>query len=515
MGRTDAEGARVPGPDGADVLTAGGVVRRKVNGRDRVAVVRRNGHGGNWTLPKGHCAVGETLESAAVREVREETGWVARPRSLLGATSHATEAGRKYVLFWTMDAEEPVPSGPAQSEVDAVEWLSYREACRRLSCPKEVDLLARYARTRRAPRMRFASVFRDIRPERLQEEIEATWSSLGLMRARGQGAEPAWYAPAERLVRASEAAFAAGDIDRGWGLVLRAHELEVCGYEDAQVSAEAIALRAELASTKFNAWRRDAMRQQLDEVLAWNAKKNGWSLAPHERQLWLASALRTRHDSYLTEYQNVHLVRRYQAILLTVAVLILLSALIGSVFANPAFDSGIDKWWVVLGAALSGALGGITSAFQRTTRRSLARIPERLGSLVHSLSRPIIGAIAGMTVLLAVRAGITQTDSATEQQVAYLLLLAFGAGFSERLVVRDPREELEPNPDSARLSVPSAAGRAVTPSRDGATPTSGADDAPDGGNPAADSSTSEATDMASSTNADTPATEPEKAPGSS
>jgi len=229
----------------------------------------------------------------------------------------------------------------------------------------------------------------------------------------------------------------------------------------------------------------------------------------------LAGALRTRHDSYSTEYQNVHLVRRYQAILLTVAVLILLCALIGSVFANPAFDSGIDKWWVVLGAALSGALGGITSALQRTTRRSVARIPERLGSLVASLSRPIIGAIAGMTVLLAVRAGITQTNSATEQQVAYLLLLAFGAGFSERLVVRDPREEVESNSDSARPSALSAAGRAVTPTRDGATATGGADEAPDGGTPAADASTSAATDTALSDNAGTPATEPEKSPGSS
>ena len=120
-----------------------------------------------------------------------------------------------------------------------------------------------------------------------------------------------------------------------------------------------------------------------------------------------------------------------------------------------------------------------------------------------------------MTVLLAVRAGITQTNTATEQQVAYLLLLAFGAGFSERLVVRDPREEVEPNPDSARLSVLTAAGRAVTPSRDGATATGGADDAPGGGTPAADASTSAATDTASNTKADTPATEPEEAPGSS
>lgn len=310
MGRTHAEGAPVPGPNGADVLAVGGVVRRKVNGREHFAIVRRDQNGGDWTLPKGHCLAGETLESAAVREVREETGWVARPLSLIGATSDATEEGHEYALFWTMNAEKPVPSRPALGEVVEVDWLSYHKACRRLSYPKEVDLLARYARTRRAPRMRFPSTFRDIRPERLDEEIEATWSSLALMRAREPGAEPAWLSQAERRLRASEAALAIGDVDRGWGLVHRAHELEVFGYEEAQVTAEAITVRAELASTKFNAWRREAMRHQLDEVLAWNAQKNGWSLALHERQVWLACALRTRHDSYSTEYQNVHLVRR-------------------------------------------------------------------------------------------------------------------------------------------------------------------------------------------------------------
>jgi hypothetical protein len=135
---------------------------------------------------------------------------------------------------------------------------------------------------------------------------------------------------------------------------------------------------------------------------------------------------------------DVALLRRYQAILLSIALAILVAALAGSVVANPAFSDGVEKWWVALAAALSGALGGITSALQRTARRSTERVPQKIGSMGSSLSRPVIGAVAGTTVFLAVRAGMTQPS---EQQVAYLLLVAFGARFAERLVVRDPRDE--------------------------------------------------------------------------
>jgi 8-oxo-dGTP pyrophosphatase MutT (NUDIX family) len=459
--RPGAEGAPLPVPTRVDVLAAGGVVRRRVDGKERVAVVRRNRHGGDWTLPKGHCESGETLQDAAIREVREETGWRASPVSLIGATNYATDEGEKYVLFWTMDADAPVPEGPMVGEVEAVDWLTYRDARRRLSYPKEIDILARAQPRRGHLRMFVPTVFRSSQPERLEEGIQTTWSSLRLCPGFGGDAEPTWVVQAEANLRDAEAALALGEVDRGWALVHRTHELQVFGYDDAQVTSEATTVHAELSSPKFGAWRRNAITQHLDQVFALNEAKSAWKWPLHDRQIWLAGALRTRHESYANEYQNLRLVRRFQSILLLIAVLILVGALIGAAFANSSFQDGPEKWWVVLGAALSGALGGITSALQRTTRRSVARIPERLGSLVHSLSRPIIGAIAGVTVLLAVRAGITQAGSESEQQVAYVLLLAFGAGFSERLVVRDPREEVDATRDNAAPSAPPVVGESA------------------------------------------------------
>ena len=89
--------------------------------------------------------------------------------------------------------------------------------------------------------------------------------------------------------------------------------------------------------------------------------------------------------------------------------------------------------------------------------------------LLAALSRPVIGAIGGMTVFLAVRAGATQTS---EEQVAYVMLVSFGARFFERLVVRDPREEL-----ALQSAAPSAAASAVLPTHDDE---DGSDDGDDG-----------------------------------
>lgn len=50
---------------------------------DRFGVVNQG-----WTLPGGGMEVGESPEDTVVREVAEETGYVARPADLLGVDNH-------------------------------------------------------------------------------------------------------------------------------------------------------------------------------------------------------------------------------------------------------------------------------------------------------------------------------------------------------------------------------------------------------------------------------------------
>ena len=179
------------------------------------------------------------------------------------------------------------------------------------------------------------------------------------------------------------------------------------------------------------------------QVLA--ASNGKWSKNSDERTAALAEAWELRNESLANRDFDSALTRRYQAILICVALAILIIAVFGSAFVNPELSEGVEEWWVALASALAGALGGSASALQRTTRRGTTSTAIKVGYLLSALSRPVIGAIGGITVFLAVRAGATQTS---EEQVAYVLLVSFGAGFFERLVVRDPRRN---SPSSQRL----------------------------------------------------------------
>ena len=63
-----------------DITAAGGVVVRREGRRNRIAVIHRPKYM-DWSLPKGKLEKGESFEEAALREVREETGFKCEPTS--------------------------------------------------------------------------------------------------------------------------------------------------------------------------------------------------------------------------------------------------------------------------------------------------------------------------------------------------------------------------------------------------------------------------------------------------
>ena len=125
--------------DEPEVKAAGGVVRRD----GRIAVVHRPRYD-DWSLPKGKLDPGESWEEAALREVREETGFECTLGRELSPTSYHDRKGRsKLVRYWLMDVVggEFTPN----DETDELRWLTPAEAAPLLTYPRDKELVQEVA----------------------------------------------------------------------------------------------------------------------------------------------------------------------------------------------------------------------------------------------------------------------------------------------------------------------------------------------------------------------------------
>jgi 8-oxo-dGTP diphosphatase len=119
----------------AEVKAAGCVVHRwNTDAGAEVVVVHRPKYD-DWSLPKGKLDPGESWETAALRELHEETGQRGALSQELDPVFYADRKGRaKAVRYWLVEAD-PNRSEPftASDEVDEIRWLSPEQAVQRLS----------------------------------------------------------------------------------------------------------------------------------------------------------------------------------------------------------------------------------------------------------------------------------------------------------------------------------------------------------------------------------------------
>ena len=112
---------------------AGGIVRRD----GRVLLVHRPKYD-DWAFPKGKLERGETWETAALREVEEETALRCTLGPPAGTTRYPVREGLKQVRYFLLECDgEP----QAQNEIDEVRWVPPDEAHQLLSYDYDRELL--------------------------------------------------------------------------------------------------------------------------------------------------------------------------------------------------------------------------------------------------------------------------------------------------------------------------------------------------------------------------------------
>src|SRR5262245_45918898 len=124
------------------IYADGSNVQRAARSGRGVWLILRHKHQ-DWTLPKGHIEKGESWDVAALREVKEETGYDTVITSFAGFTTYNAKSKPKVVLYWHME-----PSGECEfkpnDEVSHYEWVSARESVDRLTYEKDKDLLRQF-----------------------------------------------------------------------------------------------------------------------------------------------------------------------------------------------------------------------------------------------------------------------------------------------------------------------------------------------------------------------------------
>jgi 8-oxo-dGTP pyrophosphatase MutT (NUDIX family) len=129
------------------VYCAGGLVWRDgEQGREVLLILSRDDQA--WKFPKGH--IDETdpgWDAAALREVREETGYVAEIIGFAGYISYPVVGRRgtaiKVVLYWHMT---PVSAWAFMDsdEIEHCEWLPVRAALDRLTFLNDKQFLLKF-----------------------------------------------------------------------------------------------------------------------------------------------------------------------------------------------------------------------------------------------------------------------------------------------------------------------------------------------------------------------------------
>jgi 8-oxo-dGTP diphosphatase len=127
-----------------EIFAAGAVCWREV-GKDLMVAIIHRGRYQDWSFPKGKVDSGETLAEAAVREIKEETGFKVKLGVPLSTVSYPIDKGKtKVVHYWATKVSDKALANSKfkpDEEVSEVVWVKADQAFAKLSYKHDRELL--------------------------------------------------------------------------------------------------------------------------------------------------------------------------------------------------------------------------------------------------------------------------------------------------------------------------------------------------------------------------------------
>lgn len=433
------------------IRAAGGLVWRDPLKRDHLLVIHRPRYD-DWTLPKGKLEAGESWHEAALREVKEETGYEVRMLSFAGAVSYLVDDQPKVVCYWHMALNSGRQAAFDDDEVQEVIWLSREEALERLDYPLEAALLE--SLTSEVNEMTQANAWSRFwrgvsrllsnSDERLKIEMNTFGNQwAGLLKQYDEvspGANPWWKQFGNELQLSAREALEKGAYDIAWSSLKEAYRNEVNALAALQAlnkgdisTAAGKALEAkvegilrEAKDKPLSKWREEAINEILSDKGKPKANMSASELIQamrymdgHHDNVYFKLGLFNRR---LIELGIVSLLATYLlwfVFLPNMATVEALKLLQERNFAAAVISLG------VLGALVSGLLSASRGVGQR-------KIPDQLFGRSVTFTRLIIGGTVAPILVTFLASGLILNLGQVTPQL--MLAVAFVSGFSERLV---------------------------------------------------------------------------------
>ncbi|MBM3747939.1 MAG: hypothetical protein FJW34_19300 [Acidobacteria bacterium] len=259
---------------------------------------------------------------------------------------------------------------------------------------------------------------------RFQQNYDTAWQALEAKKKAP--APPAWIAEAEALLAKAAARLKEGDLDGAWHSLRAADHLAIPHLDEQELWNREQMLSCEAENIKSE-WRQSAIKK----LLGGPPEKP----ADEGRALRLRDAAVVLTDYYETQYYKTWMLRDHlrRLLLISVAALVVFLALVG-LAGTPITQWPEWDWKTLLAVLLFGVLGACLSATRKVSGETAAsKNPERATEDAVTFSRTILGGIPALAVYAMLRAKLIQTANLEMPQ---MLVFAFAAGFSERLVLK-------------------------------------------------------------------------------